>query len=214
MITKQEVAETEEAVLHKLAVYMFVQKYYAGELNKLSNTSWEQLVGLINQEVSFFSNEKMKQGIEILSELKDADIAEMEYEFNRLFVGPKRLEAPPYESVYRNTERAVMQSETLAVRRFYENAGLVLTRKNTDPDDHLALELEFVSYLLSNSVEDEDCYVLYEEFLKKHLFQWVENHCELVREKTENKGIIGISYLLEGLLEVERKQLNVRRRSK
>ncbi|MBM4765256.1 hypothetical protein GNT69_23795 [Bacillus sp. B15-48] len=193
---------------------MFVQKYYAGELNKLSNTSWEQLVGLINQEVSFFSNEKMKQGIEILSELKDADIAEMEYEFNRLFVGPKRLEAPPYESVYRNTERAVMQSETLAVRRFYENAGLVLTRKNTDPDDHLALELEFVSYLLSNSVEDEDCYVLYEEFLKKHLFQWVENHCELVREKTENKGIIGISYLLEGLLEVERKQLNVRRRSK
>jgi TorA maturation chaperone TorD len=50
--------------------------------------------------------------------------------------------------------------------------------------------------------------------LKEHLFEWAEEHCELIREKTENNLIIGISYILQGLMEVERKQLNVRRRSK
>lgn len=54
---------------------------------------------------------------------------------------------------------------------------------------------------------------MYEAFLKLHLFQWVEKHCELVREKTANSLITGISNILQGLMEVEREHMNKMGRS-
>lgn len=202
----------EELILQRLSVYTFLQKFYYGELNQLPPSKWEKLRDWMIEEMSYYSNENMLRGAEILSNFINTDLDNLEFDFNRLFVGPKRLEASPYESTYRNTDRALMQKETLAVRKFYETAGLVLCKKNSNPDDHLAIELEFICYLLENSLEDEDCKILYQEFLKKHLFQWVEKHCELVREKATNTIIIGVSYILQGLIEIEKKQLNVRRR--
>ncbi len=203
-----------EAILHKLAVYMFLHKFYFGDLVHIDTTTCEKLSNLVSEEVSFFHEEKMEKGTQLLFELTTQDLSELEFDFNRLFVGPNRLEAAPYESVYRGTERSLMQAETMAVRSFYERAGLELYKKNNNPDDHLALELEFVCYLLEESLEDDSYYALYEDFLKEHLFHWVEDHCELVREQTTNTFIMGISYILQGLLEEERKQLNVLRRLK
>lgn len=204
----------EDVAIHQLPIYVFLQKFYDGQLNNIPSSTWTHLIKLISEDVHFFANEKMNKGIEYLLNFDQIHYMDLEFDFNRLFVGPNRLEASPYESTYRNKERAVMQNETLAVRRFYETAGLVLQKKNKYPDDHLALELEFICYLLENSLENGDNYILYQEFLKKHMFQWVEDHCELVREKTLNDLIIGTSYLLQGLMEFERKQMNIRRRLK
>lgn len=194
---KQQIQVNEGEIVQKLAIYMFLQKFYAGQLNHMNKSGWENLLSALSKEISF---DKVKKGIEILARFSAGDLEELEFDFNLLFVGPNRLEAPPYESTYRNDQRALMQDETLAVRRFYEKAGLVVSRKNIDPDDHLALELEFVCFLLENSIEDEMYDQLYQEFLTKHLFQWIESHCELIREKTKNVILIGISYILEGLI--------------
>lgn len=189
----------------KLAVYMFLQKFYAGELNSLSKNAWAEIILLISHDLSFFQHDNIKKGITILSQFSEDDIEELEFEFNRLFVGPSRLEASPYESTYRNTERTLMQNETLAVRRFYEKAGLVIAKMNTEPEDHLALELEFICYLLENDTTSD----LYPSFLKEHLLQWGESHCQLIREKTNNSFLVGISYLLEGLLLEEKSTYNL-----
>jgi putative dimethyl sulfoxide reductase chaperone len=204
----------EDEIIHKLAIYLFLQKFYSGELIKMDKVIWKELSELIGEEISFFTDEKMEKGIQYISQFNQKDLLELEFDFNRLFVGPNRLEASPYESTYRSTERALMQTQTMAVRRFYERAGLTVTKKNIDPDDHISLELEFVSYLLNESLVDSSHYGHYQAFLKEHLFQWMEEHCELVREKTTNALIIGISFILQGLLEVERKNLNVPRRLK
>lgn len=197
---KQQMKFNEEVVVHKLVIYMFFQKFYAGQLNRITKVSWKELIEFLNQEMSFFSNEKKLKGLLTLSLFTDEDIEELEFDFNRLFVGPNRLEVSPYESTYRNAERVLMQGETLAVRRFYEKAGLVVSKKNIDPDDHIALELEFVCYLLENSLEDAMYYQIYQEFLEEHLFHWIDSHCELIQEKTVNTILIGISYILQGLL--------------
>lgn len=204
---------TEEEIVHRLALYVFLQKFYSGDLLDQEKFIWKELTALINKDILFFSDMKMKQGIEMISQLNSNDIQNLEFDYNRLFVGPDRLEAAPYESIYRNTERALMQAETMAVRRFYERAGMVLTNKNHVPDDHLSFELEFICFLLEESTEDDSYYDLFEAFLNLHLFQWVENHCELVREKTTNTLIVGMSYILQGLMEVERNRMNVPRRS-
>lgn len=194
---KQQIGINEGEIVQKLTIYLFLQKFYSGQLNHMEKTGWEMLISALNQEISY---DKVKKGIQILSRFSEEDLEELEYDFNRLFVGPNRLEASPYESTYLNDQRALMQGETFAVRSFYEKAGLVVSRKNMDPDDHIALELEFVCFLLENSTEEEKYNQLYQEFLKTHLFQWIESHCELIREKTKNNILIGISYILEGLI--------------
>lgn len=214
MKMKTQLIMKDEEILSKLSIYTFLQKFYSSDLITVKKTIWEEISGLINEEVSVFSNENLKKGSQMISNLNDYDWKELEFDFNQLFVGPNRLEAAPYESVYRNTDRALMQTETMAVRKFYERAGLILSKKNNDPEDHLSLELEFVCYLLQESIDDDFYYPLYESFLNLHLFHWVEEHCELVREKTTNTLITGVSYILQGMMEVERQQLNIPRRSK
>jgi putative dimethyl sulfoxide reductase chaperone len=74
--------------------------------------------------------------------LHDADWDQAEFAFNRLFVGPMALEAPPYASIYLEDEPQVMGRTTMLVRSVYEMVGLVSPWKNTLPDDHVSLELD------------------------------------------------------------------------
>ena len=67
---------------------------------------------------------------------------DVEFSFNRLFVGPTALEAPPFASVYLDTEPLVMSKTTLSVRDMYACLGLESPWKNTLPDDHISLELD------------------------------------------------------------------------
>ena len=67
---------------------------------------------------------------------------DVEFVFNRLFVGPGALEAPPFASVYLEPEPLVMGSTTLDVREMYAAIGLESPWKNKLPDDHISLELD------------------------------------------------------------------------
>lgn len=206
---KLEIHAHEEVIVNKLAIYTFLQKFYDGQLNRINAMTWKDLIAFMSQELENFSNDNINKGLQLLSQFTSGDIYELEFDFNRLFVGPNRLEAPLYESSYRNKERTIMQSETLAVRRFYEKAGLVVSKKNIDPDDHLALELEFVCYLLESSLEDARYYELYQSFLEEHLFKWVDTLCEVIREKTDNPFLVGSAYLLQGFLLAEKTMIQV-----
>ncbi|TKB10388.1 molecular chaperone [Desulforhopalus sp. IMCC35007] len=70
------------------------------------------------------------------------DWQEVEFAFNRLFVGPAALEAPPFSSVYLDAQGLVMGQTTMAVRQMYAALGLESPWKNSLPDDHISLELD------------------------------------------------------------------------
>ena len=108
------------------------------------------------------------------------------YDFNRLFVGPQKLLAPPLESYYRNVEHLPMQAETLAVRAAYSEAGLELTERNKIPDDHAQFEFYFLSCLLEavcryqgETLAVQAAYA-YQRFLQEHLLLWVFAHLRAV----------------------------------
>ncbi|WP_245823784.1 TorD/DmsD family molecular chaperone [Sporomusa malonica] len=141
---------------------------------------------------------------------------EVEYEYNRLFVGPAKLLAPPFESAYLNAMGLVMQNETLAVRNFYRKAGLEVGSKNVIPDDHLGLELEFICYLLSQAgqrLAEEDlaaanCYlILYRSFFEEHIRTWVYQHCQDVLTKGKVSICSGTALALTGFLQSEETEL-------
>jgi DMSO reductase family type II enzyme chaperone len=116
-------------------------------------------------------------------------------EHARLFVGPQRVIAPPYGSVYLEEGRRVMGESTLEALREYEEAGLHLDAAFKELPDHIAVELEFVYYLTAKAVDAAAAgnrndatshYSARERFLNRHLRRWVPPFCARIIEGTEN----------------------------
>lgn len=107
-----------------------------------------------------------------LAEETDLDLR---VEYARLFVGPHELLAPPYESVYTDGG-TVMGETTVAVEDAYHAEGLAM--KADELPDHIAIELEFCSYLAARNVE--------KPFLKEHPARWVSPFCARMREHTKS----------------------------
>lgn len=105
---------------------------------------------------------------------KESDL-DLRVEYARLFVGPHELLAPPYESVYTDGG-TVMGESTVAVEDAYHAEGLAM--KADELPDHMAIELEFCSYLAAHNVE--------RTFLKEHPARWVSPFCSRMREHTNS----------------------------
>ena len=63
-----------------------------------------------------------------------------EYAFNRLFVGPQAVPAPPYSSVYLEAEPRLMGNAAADMREILQ--ALSLAAPEGQPDDFIACELE------------------------------------------------------------------------
>ena len=108
-------------------------------------------------------------------DMGDMDWEEAEFAFNKLFVGPMALQAPPYASYYLEAEPQLMGESTLKVRRLYDMAGLVSPLQGHLPDDHLGVELDAALALLSMAkyLDAEEPRALWHYFLHEHLHTWL-----------------------------------------
>jgi TorA maturation chaperone TorD len=102
------------------------------------------------------------------------DWSAVEFSFNHLFVGPRALLAPPYASIYLDSDEARLMGEsTLKVRYLYEMLGLVSPWVNKIPDDHIALELDAL-WRAASALERVDSPQLKDahDYLLNHLWVW------------------------------------------
>lgn len=138
------------------------------------------------------------------------------WDYNRLFVGPQRLLAPPIESCYRNEHKLVMQAETMAVRHAYASAGIELQTKNQEPDDHLCYELAFLSCLTETMAQEqpvEDSLLTalqtaYEDFLQEHLLAWIFDHLQDVSVCSESEFCRSVAAAAAAFFQSEKEALN------
>lgn len=77
-----------------------------------------------------------------------------DYTYLFRMVGQSRTS--PYESVYRTDDHTLFGPTTLEVREAYRRHGFELATDHNEPDDHIALELEFLARLLAMAIETED----------------------------------------------------------
>lgn len=131
-------------------------------------------------------------------------------EYNRLFVGPSRLPAPPWESVYLSTEHVVFGEQTRAVRDFYSAFGLASRTQGSEPEDHVGLELEFAARLcqmaetrLRNGEDPETHLSALERFFREHLAAWVPRFCAAVENSTVLPFYRGLAQFTRGFLGAE-----------
>jgi TorA maturation chaperone TorD len=127
-----------------------------------------------------------------------------------LFIGPGRVKAPPWESVYRSREHIMFERQTLEVRAFYAAFGLQAPKLNVEPDDHFGLELQFLAYLFSRGAEalssqqpDEATQALHgaQAFLQEHILHWADEFLGRVAHHALSDYYRGIAYLTAGALQ-------------
>lgn len=137
-------------------------------------------------------------------------LQELEWDFNRLFVGPGKMLAPPWESVHRSSDGLTFQRCTLEVRGVYEEFGLQAPELHREPDDHLALELAFVAHLSELAVSAAEqgdqalvdrCFGAQRRFLEDHAMAWMPACLALVNEHAETDYFLGLAGLTLGTLE-------------
>jgi len=134
-------------------------------------------------------------------------------EFARLFIGPVDPPAVPYASFYLSESHSLMTEETLEVRRRYLQAGLAVKDLHRIPDDHVAMEAEFLYDLTRRAIQSLEegkgeeasaLLALREDFLKQHMIRWVPLFSERVIQSSREDFFKGAAALLQEFIEANR----------
>lgn len=112
-------------------------------------------------------------------------VAAVSKRYRQLFVGPDRLAAPPWGSVYLDRESVIFGDSTLALRAWMRAHGIVRSTQANDPDDHVGLMLQLLSWLAQNHPE------LLCDYLEHHFLTWVFRYLELL-QATDVRGFYGV----------------------
>jgi TorA maturation chaperone TorD len=183
--------ETLAHVCQRGNSYKFLSEcYYLPDGNLLKK------VGDAAQNNSFF--------VELASLIPPAvELDSLRIDFTRLFVGPFMLLAPPYGSVYLEDSR-IMGESTIDVRSWYEKDGLNVVIN--DAPDHIAMELEFMHYLVAKqsqatnegNLQDIQLYQQKQKsFLNSHLARWVLEFTENVQKNARTEFYKKLAQLTE-----------------
>lgn len=126
----------------------------------------------------------------LLSESVNDNCTALLIDYARLMIGPDKVPALPYASVYLGTKQ-LNNEVTDWVKQFYLNAGLGFDPKSADLPDHFAVELDFMFYLFvqrhnalieMDQAKYEHFTLLVQEFWHGHLIQWAHLFCEAIEE--------------------------------
>lgn len=152
-----------------------------------------------------------------IGKIAPEDLDSLQFEYNRLFVGPARLIAPPYESVYRTGELLVMSEVTMDVRKAYGEAGLRMRNILKEPEDHIATELEYLVELQTRCLAALDDAAgnelvrnvsLQKDFLEDHLLLWVPQFCREIMRGSQMEFFTALGNVLDQFLRADSKVLS------
>lgn len=125
-------------------------------------------------------------GSELASNPSKEDIYTLWSDQNNLYGITGSAQLPPFESVHRCDDGLVFDDETVQVRRYYGAMGFQAPHLGQEPDDHIGLEMDFVSKCLLKAA---DCFAGGDQeqgkqtmgvlcgFSGEHLLTWAPDFC-------------------------------------
>ena len=138
---------------------------------------WEQFPDFGSQDVARAAAEcaEFARSMEGLGE--EGAVERVAVEFARLFVGPPHPAAAPWETMHRGRPTKVgFGQPTFEMREWMRRAGLQVSNRNNQYEDHMGLEL----LLLSELCRAQDERAL--EFMQEHPLAWIERFCAKVAQ--------------------------------
>lgn len=152
----------------------------------LESSEWAPLWPCATEDAKVQVTEYFSQIDQAQESLTDA--------YQRLFVGPYALPAPPWGSVYLDKESVVFGDSTLVLRQWTRENGIEPHLTQAEPEDHIGLLLMMSAWLAENSP------ALLNEFLTMHLLPWSGRYLELLRQKADHPFYVGVAVLAESTL--------------
>lgn len=115
------------------------------------------------------AQERCERGIDVVESVS--------VEFTRLFAGPPKPAAPPWETMYRGGSASVGFGEaTVEMRKRLHEAGLVVSNEVRQYEDHLGLELLYLCEMCrrfacgsERSLSEREIF----EFIERHPLSWI-----------------------------------------
>lgn len=141
---------------------------------------------------------------------------ELATEFAGLFLNTGKNPIYPFESVYTSAEHLMMQRAYDEVLKEYRHAGVNRASDFKEPEDHIALELEFMAILgrkTLESLESDDWATglasleKQSNFVNKHLLAWVPRFCQDVERVAQSGFYKGIALITLELVNSEKETL-------
>jgi len=213
-------SETQYASWSELAEsrsknYWFLARFYLerpepGFLAELSSALTATPSVEVNQPLSRLNDEIQRM------QTDDSAIVTLQKEYTRLFRGLREGYGPPppYESVYR--ENHLVGDTTSDVIHHYRQAGFGDIDETAGPQDHLGVELKFMSLLCyqehaawSNAATAEALQHIEQQqaFLDQHLMTWQPAYCERIIRESQAPFYIAVAQLTLETLQPERSLL-------
>jgi len=87
--------------------------------------------------------------------------------WQRLFIGPWALPAPPWGSVWLDKESVLFGDSTLALREWMRTNGIALDAERNEPEDHFGTLLLLAAWLCETEQD-----ALFSQLLAWHLLPW------------------------------------------
>ncbi|HOM41586.1 MAG TPA: molecular chaperone TorD family protein [Bacteroidales bacterium] len=128
-------------------------------------------------------------------------------DYLRLFSGIGKPLAPPVESVYRSDEHIMFDRNTEEIRNIYRKHSWESKFKNKIPDDHLGIELLFLTYLIEKYINSQAILERQSltneivEFIQEHMLSWVPQWKDDVVNNASTLAYRGIALLVSASLE-------------
>lgn len=148
----------------------------------LSPLFWESLPDFgedgVGEAIGLCKNTSERIG----KECGERAIEAVSVEFTRLFVGPPSPAAPPWETMYRGSTNVGFGEATFEMRNYLHDLGLELSNENRQYEDHMGIELLYLSELCRRAGEDDGYEGRVSEFIAKHPLSWIDAFLDRIGE--------------------------------
>jgi TorA maturation chaperone TorD len=158
-----------------------------------------------------------KELAEFASSLKQNDLEktrlELAVEYAGLFLGVWHVPAHPSESAYYTQGQLIMQQPRDEVLKLYRSMGVDKALQFREPEDHIALELQFMLHLCdktNEALKRNDFpeagrrLEIQRDFLDDHLSKWVPKLCSDILKSAKREFYKAIAKITEGYIEMDK----------
>jgi TorA maturation chaperone TorD len=188
--------------------------YFAGTMimwdpeNECIHDFWKE--GIIKSLPVTSSNPRyIKAASQLRESVADnnSSFEKMKKDFTSLFSGTPLALAPPTESGYREKYNFVYGVSRNRVTDFYQAYGWQSTFRDTVSDDHIGIELLFLTLMVEKYLEldDEVCNIEMRNeirrFIDDHLLTWVPDWNNSVQEHATTLSYKGIGTMILACIE-------------
>lgn len=199
-------------------IYAFLAHAYFEEMNQstLETLSTSGVFEEFPVDVDVEAGEDISEGLRLMASwlqtAGESELTLLAADFAHLFLGSSLL-SPPFESAYRNEEHLLLCEETVEVRSFYQRYGFQQREKLQLPDDHVALELEFMALLgreataAAEPSQGVECLRASRQFLQEHVLAWVPEFVDDVVHNADTDFYRGLARFTRGFVHLDARLL-------